>query len=333
MALNPTTDQQAHLIESVMTNPETRLHVAYKMMPQIQKERDYVSIGRQGFVLDKLAQGDVPYYDVDIKTQAVVLSKRGEVPQIRANVDRVEVPIFPLAAYPMVPIEDTRMRRFNVIDRVMTKTRADLAEEEDRLIFGDLTMTNPTNPDIAGQTQNKKARSGLSLYAYATDATTTTDPNQIWSVAGEDAFGTGRTNTTAVSSSGVTRDVLVEVLGEVIKHDLIPDAFIMNPRDYVDIYTWGRDEFDPETQKEIRETGRMGRLWNCEIHISKICPPGTVYCRTSDYAFGVMPILIDLDVMDSPDPKGLNYGFVFYEFIGMAILNRWGVAKALITRT
>lgn len=64
MAFDPTVEQQAHMIETIMQSPEHRLHVAHKMMPQIQKERDYVSIGRQGLILDQLAQGDVPYYDV-----------------------------------------------------------------------------------------------------------------------------------------------------------------------------------------------------------------------------------------------------------------------------
>jgi len=36
--------------------------------------------------------------------------------------------------------------------------------------------------------------------------------------------------------------------------------------------------------------------------------------------------------MDAPDPRGLNYGFCFYEFIGMLIANSWGVAKGTVTR-
>lgn len=334
MAFNTqSADQQGHLLDAALANPETRLHIAHKMMPQIQKERDYVSIGRQGFVLDPLAQGDIPYYDIDVKTEPVVLSKRGSVPQIRTQIQRVEVPIFPIAVMPVIPIEDTRLRRFNVIDRVQTKTRADLAEEEDRLIFGDLTMSNLNNPDIAGRSQNKNARGGKSLYAVATDVTAT-DPNGVFEAAADAFSGQGgsRTSGVAVSGNGVTRDFLVQLFGEILQHDLIPEAFIMNPRDFVDIYTWGRDEFDPETLKEVRETGRVGKLWGTEIHISKICPAGTVYCRTSDYTFGVMPILIDLEVMDAPLPSGLAYGFVFYEFLGMAILNRWGVSKGTVTR-
>lgn len=60
---SPTSDQQGHLLESAMSTPEGRIALAHKMMPQIQKERDYVSIGRQGFVLDQLQQGDIPYHN------------------------------------------------------------------------------------------------------------------------------------------------------------------------------------------------------------------------------------------------------------------------------
>jgi hypothetical protein len=316
-----------------MSTPEGRIALAHKMMPQIQKERDYVSIGRQGFVLDQLQQGDIPYYDVDVKTEPIVMSKRGVVSQVRTQVQRVEVPIFPIAVMPVIPIEDTRLRRFNVIDRVQTKARADLAEEEDRIIFGDLTMSSINTADIAGRTQNKGARGGTSLYSFATSSTAT-DPNQVFA-AGADAFtgqGGTRTSTAYTSNNGVTRDFLIQLYGEILQHDLIPEAFIMNPREYVDIFTWGRDEFDQETQREVKETGRVGKLWGTEIHISKIIPQGTVYCRTSDYHFGVMPILIDLEVMDAPLPSGLAYGFTFYEFIGLAILNRWGLSKGTVTR-
>lgn len=275
-----------------------------------------------------------------MKSSPVVLSKKGEVPQIRVGVNRVEVPIFPLAAYPLIPIEDTKLRRFNVIDRVQTKTRADLAEEEDRLIFGDLSMSTQSTTstaDVAGRTQNKGARGSLSLYQVATSTSTgDSDPNGSFANATVDAFsgqGGQRYNDKAVSTTGLTRDFMVALYGEILKHDLLPECFIMNPRDYVDLFTWGRDDFDPETQKDVLETGRMGKIWNCEIHMSKICPAGTVYCRTSDYSLGVMPILIDLDVMDSPDPRGLCYGYVFYEFLGMAILNKWGISAGTVSRS
>lgn len=348
MPFNETSEQQLHLFEQAMQTPDGRMFVAQRLMDPIRQERDYVSMGRQGFILDPLAQGEVPYYDVDIKTRAVVLPMRGEVPQERINVQRVEVPIFPLASYPLIPIIDTKMRRYNAIDRVQAKTRADLAEEEDRCIFGD-PLGNPatdggTNYGTTYGSQNVGARQGISVYRAATPTTTGEIPTgsttaglgpgttSALSASWEDAFD-HLPNAVSSSNLGVTKEVMLGAFQEILVHDLIPSAFLFNPRDFVDIYTWGRDEVDPETQKEILETGRMGKIWNCELLMSKIVPQGTFYVRTSDYYLGVMPILIDLDVLDAPDPRGLNYGYVFYEFLGMAILNAWGVARGQISRS
>lgn len=342
-----TVDQQAQLIADAMGSSEGRMFLAQRLMDPIKQERDYVSMGRQGFVLDPLAQGEVPYYDSDIKTMAVVLPERGEVPTFRAQSNRVQVPIFPLASYPMVSIEDTKVRRFNILERVQTKARADLAEEEDRLIFGDLATVDVSKSTYAGQ--NKEARgsytimnpdgtsnsaSGISVYRYATP-----ESGDSWATSGVFSAGEGedifdhQTNSVTVSTVGLTREFLGGMYGEVLRHDVIPEAFLLNPVDYIDFWSWGRDEFDPETQREVLQTGRMGSIWNTEIHTSKIVPPGTVYCRAKDEFFGVMPILIDLEVLDAPDPKGLAYGFVFYEFIGMAILNCWGISRGSVTRT
>lgn len=267
-------------------------------MDPIKDERDYVGLGRQGFIKDVLTQGDAPYYDLDINVPAIVVTKRGSVPQVRTESTRVFVDIFPIASYPLIPIEDTRMRRFNVLDRVQVKARADLAEEEDAVIFG--------TPD----------GSRVSEYSVATNSTLTPEANTV--------------NT---STEGVTRDLVVKTMAEILQHDLIPEAIICHPRQYVDFFTWGRDEFDPETQREVLLSGRVGKLWNLEIMMSKQCPSGTMYMRTSGEYFGVLPVLIDLDVQDAPDWKGLAYGFVFYEFIGAAIVNAYGAARSTVTYT
>lgn len=195
-----------------------------------------------------------------VNVPAVVLGKRGSVPQVRTEAQRVFVDIFPIASYPLVPIEETRMRRYNVLDRVQVKARADLAEEEDACIFG--------TPE----------GSRTSEYSVATDSSLTTEANTVYT-----------------STEGVTRDFVVKMMSEILQHDLLPEALIVHPRQYVDFFTWGRDEFDPETQREVLQSGRVGKLWGIEIFMSKICPSGTCYMRTSDEYFGVLPVLIDLD--------------------------------------
>ena len=332
MPFNTTTEQQAYMLSNALQTPEGRRFVAQRLFEPIKQERDYVSIGRQGFLIDPIGQGELPFYDVDVKTRAVVLSKRGEVPQERINIQRVLLDFFPLVSYALIPIQDTKLRRYDVLDRVQTKARADLAEEEDRIIFGNPAAGPDYITSYGGQ--NKDTFNGVSVYRAATPSGVTETiggktygPGNIW----DDAFG-HRPNTVYHSDNGVTKELLNAASAEILAHDLIPNAFILNPRDWADIRLWGRDELDPETQQEVLETGRMGRIWGHEIFISKICPPGTGYCRTSDSYLGVMPILIDLDVMDAPDFRGINYGILFYEYISVAILNAWGVSRFTVSR-
>lgn len=305
--LTATREQKSHLVSSALSDPTGagRLHIAAQMMDPIKAEVDYTGIGRQGFIRDLLEQGDIPYYDKDVKVPAVTLSKRGIPPQIRREGDRVWVNILPIASYPIIPIEDTRIRRYDILDRVQEKARADLAEEEDRMIFG--------NTDSEGKPIT-------SIYEAAASAT-----------ASSDLF-TGA-NTPVTSNEGLTRDVLAAAYAAILKRNLVPEAIIMNPVEFVDLLLWGRDEYDPQTQREVLQTGRMGSIWNIDIMTSYIVPEGVAYMRTSDQYLGVFPILIDLEVMDAPDPAGLNYGFVFYEFIGAAIINVGGVVKLNITRS
>lgn len=333
MPLSQTTEQQAQLFNQAIQSTDGRRFIAQRLMEPIKQERDYVSFGRQGFVIDPIGQGEVPYYDVDIKTRAVVLSARGEVPQERVNIQRVLLDFFPIVSYPLVPIPDTKLRRFDVIDRVQTKARADLAEEEDRIIFGDPSAAPDYVTTYGGQ--NVDAMGGVSVYRAATPSATTETINSVsYGFGGtkwDDAFD-HRPNTVYHSSQGITKELLAAAQAEIFAHDLIPEAILLNPRDYADFLLWGRDEYDPETMREVLQTGRMGKIWNMEIHMSKIVPAGTGYIRTSDNYFGVMPILIDLDVMDAPDVRGLNYGFAFYEFLSMAILNAWGVCRFTMDR-
>jgi hypothetical protein len=333
MPFNPTTEQQAYMLSNAMQTPEGRRFIAQRMFEPIRQERDYVSIGRQGFIIDPIGQGELPYYDVDVKTRAIILSKRGEVPQERVNIQRVMLDFFPLVSYALIPIQDTKLRRFDVLDRVQTKARADLAEEEDRIIFGNPSAVPDTVTTYGGQ--NVDAMNGVSVYRAATPSSASEDINgttygpsgAVW----DDAFG-HQPNTVYRSENGLTKELLNAATAEIFAHDLVPEAIILNPRDYADLRLWGRDEMDPETQREVLETGRMGRIWEQEIFISKICPRGTGYVRAADSYLGVMPILIDLDVMDAPDFRGLNYGFLFYEYISVAILNAWGVARMEINR-
>ena len=50
----------------------------------------------------------------------------------------------------------------------------------------------------------------------------------------------------------LTRDAMVSGLAEVGKWDLVPAKFVMNFSEYSDLMKFGRDQFDPVTQRGFR---------------------------------------------------------------------------------
>jgi len=300
-----TREQMGHLAGQAMSTSEGRMHIAAQMMPAMKAEIDYTAVGRQPFIRDLLEQGDIPYYDKDVKVPAVMLSKRGIPPEVRQEGNRVWANIRPFASYPLVPIEDTRLRRYDILSRVQEKARADLAIEEDRSLFGIIDSDGNAITSV--------------FEAAAT-------------VTASSALFTGG-NPVQVSTEGLTRDLLAATLGTIMARNLMPTRIFLSPRDYADLLIWGRDELDPETQREVRETGRMGRIWNMDIVTSYVMPPGVAYMTTEGEYFGTFPILIDLEVMDAPDPSALSYGFLFLEYVGAIITNSGGICKMIISRS
>lgn len=58
MADQLTIEQKNHLAEQALLTPQGLSHVAHTMLQPIKDERDYLAIGRQGFVREILGQGD-----------------------------------------------------------------------------------------------------------------------------------------------------------------------------------------------------------------------------------------------------------------------------------
>lgn len=62
----------------------------------------------------------------DIKIPAVVVSKRGRVPDSLIEGERVTVPLFEIASYPQVRFSQAKARRFNLIDRAQQRAKENL---------------------------------------------------------------------------------------------------------------------------------------------------------------------------------------------------------------
>lgn len=79
---------------------------------------------------------------------------------------------------------------------------------------------------------------------------------------------------------GVTRENLLELIDMINNHKVVPITFVMNPRDFTSIYTWGVGEFEQEHNKQIRETGQVGSIFGIKILIHKNCPIGKIYAES-----------------------------------------------------
>ena len=129
----------------------------------------------------------------------------------------------------------------------------------------------------------------------------------------------------------VSRESLSLAYAEVEDNDAPVANVIMRATDYRDIRTWDGNDFDPVTRRELIKTGYVGDIWNAAIRISKLQTSGRIYVLADPEFLGVLAVRIDLDQMEAPNPEQLEYGWVFYEFVSMAVLTDVGVAQITLS--
>lgn len=280
--------QQSDLITKAIMTQEGKVALAQAMANPIRRNLDYHGIARRALVVDPLAQGAYPTYERDIDVAAVVISSNGTGPESRVFGDRVVVPEFELFSNPTIRISEVKHRRFNVIDRAVQKARQEIMAQEDANVFAAI--------DAAASVEN-----------------TVQD----------------------ISDAGMLKRDLVELKAQVDRWDLVTAKYFMNINEFTDILKWatgggqgvGGGEVDPVTMREILQTGLYAHIWGADILVSKVVPPGTVYCVADAEFVGVMPVRQDIEVLPADEPKQLKLGWVVSEQIGLAIVNPRGVAK------
>jgi hypothetical protein len=280
--------QKDELVVRAILTQEGKTALAQAMANPIRRNLDYHGIARRSLVVDPIGQGAYASYERDIDVTAVVISSNGTGPESRVFGDRVVVPEFELFSNPTVRISEVKRRRFNVIDRAVQKARQEIQAQEDANIFAAI--------DNAAAVEN-----------IVQD----------------------------IADAGMLKRDLVELKAQVDRWDLVTTKYFMNINEFTDILKWasgggqgvGGGEIDPVTQREILQTGLYAHIWGADIMVSKIVPPGTVYCCADPEFIGVMPIRQDIEVLPADEPKQLKLGWVISEQIGIAIVNPRGVSK------
>lgn len=276
------------LVSKAIYTQEGKLALAQAMANPIRRNLDYMGVARRALVVDPLAQGALPVYELDIDVQAVVVSSNGTGPESRVFGNRVTVPEFELYSNPTVRIAEVRRRRFNIIDRAVQKARQELMAQEDANVFAALdaaASVENTVQDLADGGLTKRDLVQLKIEVDHWDLVTTKYFMNINEFGDILNWGSG-------GGQGPTG-------GEV----------------------------DPVTQREILQTGLYGHIWGADIIVSKIVPPGTVYACADPEFVGVMPIRQDIEILPADEPKRLSLGWVVSEIIGLGITNPRGVSK------
>ena len=138
-------------------------------------------------------------------------------------------------------------------------------------------------------------------------------------------------NPETLSGTSTSRDALVSGLAEIGKWDLVPAKFVMNYSEFADIMKFGRDQFDPVTQREVLQTGLVGHLWTLDILVSKVVPRGTIWVIAEPEFTGVIPVRQDVNVIPADKPERLRLGWVVYEELGVAVVNPRATSRIKVT--
>ena len=205
---------------------------------------------------------------------------------------RVIFPLFEIASNPEIPLTQIKERRFDMIDRAQVLAKSQVQAAEDERVFAVL------------------------------DAIAT---NGFDSVA-------GGTNADIPVIAPLSAAVIADAMGLVERHDLHAARIYMNQRDFTDIRKFGRDVFDPESQRELVRTGLVGTIYGCQIVTSRLVPVGTVYVCCDPEMFGRIPVRTELTVLSADDPKARTIGFSIFENLGLGAYNPRGLARMTITR-
>lgn len=146
--MNSITQKYATL-EKYVRSPKGRSIIAASLQQPLRTQRDYTAVGRKAFMVDPLPNGSLPYYDKDIDVRAYVVGEEGDNVSVVTKGKRVMFPLFEISAQPEIPLTEITNRRFDVIERSVAKSTADIGRAEDEKVFGciDALCDDPTCPN------------------------------------------------------------------------------------------------------------------------------------------------------------------------------------------
>ena len=284
---------------ALMQTATGRMKMAAALGPSLRRRRDYQSIARKALMVEVLPDGALPIYDKEFDETGqsfveafVVGEEGGDIVRV-VKPKRVTVPTFEIVANPMIPIAQIKERRFDVVERSLNLSKAEVGATEDSYVF--------------------------SLFdAIATSASGKTDDDPIYN-PDQDIAGP------------ITVAAMADAYGQIERFDISVALTFCNPRNYTDFRKWTSDNIDRETERKLLKTGVMGYLWGGTILQSRKVTRDTMYILGDAEFLGVIPERIPLTVMSADQPLLRAIGFSIFENLGVLIFNPSANQRILIT--
>lgn len=266
--------------------------LAASMQQPLRLKRDYQAVGRKAFKVDQLPDGALAIYDKDPEVAAFVVGEDGESVQAIIKPRRVNVPLIEIATAPMIPYQQIKERRYDLIERCQELAKAQIMASEDDRVFVIIDSTAEAGFDnIPGQTNP--------------------DIPVVAPLSGQQ---------------------IADAYALVERNNLRVAHFFLNARDYADLRKFGREILDFETQNTLLNTGILGTIYGAKIIVSIIVPVGVGYVCCEPEFFGRIPVRTELTVLSADDPVKRQIGFSVFEQLGFICHNPLGLSRLVITR-
>ena len=292
-----TPEEKQRIVETAFAGDEAdRQRFAAEMIPLILDRLDYEGFIRQVFKTHEVAQGQIISYEKDIDVSALVIQEDGQTIETVVKGNRVFPPEFWVTAFPKINMAEIARRQFDIVDRTHDKATFQIMLQEDRAGLAELYQAS------------------------------TLENNQI------------------TISSSINKTVLENLQVEVERHRLLVDKFIMNRAELGDLKkNINAIDYDPITSRDILLTGIFASIWGVNIFISAgvdeqglqnvSVPEGVVFAVTEGRYLGAMPTRISLTMLPADQfiTGKFQYGYLFGEMIGLAILNSRSVSCGVKT--
>ncbi len=135
---NLSEDERMEVLSQALDTDEGRVALAQAMVEPIRRSLEYQAVGRKLLMVDELPQGALARYERDVAATAVIVARRGAVPDQIQEGEEILVPTFEIAANPSVRLSEIKARRFYIVDRAQIKAKEAIQKEEDSNIFAAL---------------------------------------------------------------------------------------------------------------------------------------------------------------------------------------------------